>query len=67
MIVLAIVARYYFKLSWQGGRLTPILNTGNIPALFLCPRLLDQQKLTRAQIGPVQLGGGNTPYERKKY
>jgi hypothetical protein len=42
-----------------------ILNSGNISALLLCPRLLDQQKLTRAQIGPVEFGGKIMPYEEK--
>jgi hypothetical protein len=28
---------------------------------------LDQKKKTRAQTGPVQFGGGDTPYESKKY
>ena len=65
MIFLAIVPCYYFKLSWWGGPLTPILNYGNISALFLRPRLLDQQKLTRAQIGPVEFLGEKLPYEEK--
>ena len=41
MMFLAIAARYYIKLSWYGGPVTPILNTGNSSALFLCPQLLD--------------------------
>ena len=47
--------------------LTPILNTGNISDLFLCPRLLDKYKLTRAQIGPVEFGEQKIPYVKKKY
>ena len=34
--------------------------------LFLCPQLLDQQKLTGAQNGPVEFGRKNIPYGEKK-
>jgi len=40
-------------------------NTGNISALFLYSRLLDQQKLARAQIGPVEFGEIYTIWEKK--